>query len=159
MTLCTSQNVRGFRTQLLPCQTLVLSCLTFFVSKQCVAHHAYTFVSDMACINCAFTQGSISSYRRARDTAKPQFISEFSVKASRRNTDSWRDLPSRNLTASSSDHAELKRSVLLLCAVWRTQHILQSSTAHPFLKTWSRLRLEVHKAALLLSGLCCLSCA
>lgn len=70
---------------------------------------------------------SRSPRRRARDTAKPQFISEFSVKASRHSSDSWRDLPSRNLTASSSDRAELRRSVLLLCAVWRTQHTLQSS--------------------------------
>lgn len=48
--------------------------------------------------------------RRSRDASKPQFISEFSVKASKRDTGSWRTLPS----ASSSDRAETKRSVLSL---------------------------------------------
>ncbi|DBB12899.1 TPA: hypothetical protein ACH3X3_005657 [Trebouxia sp. C0006] len=56
---------------------------------------------------------SRSPRRRARDTAKPQFISEFSVKASRHSSDSWRDLPSRNLTAASSDRAELRRADIM----------------------------------------------
>ena len=53
--------------------------------------------------------------RRSRDASKPQFISEFSVKASKRDTDSWRSLPS----ASSSDRAEPKRSVLSLMPLGR----------------------------------------
>ena len=53
--------------------------------------------------------------RRSRDASKPQFISEFSVKASKRDTDSWRSLPS----ASSSDRAEPKRSVLSLSPLGR----------------------------------------
>lgn len=59
----------------------------------CMCEH--TYVSNTLCC------------RRSRDASKPQFISEFSVKASKRDIDSWRNLPS----ASSSDRPEPKRSV------------------------------------------------
>ncbi|KAL3137981.1 hypothetical protein ABBQ38_005221 [Trebouxia sp. C0009 RCD-2024] len=52
---------------------------------------------------------SRSPRRRSRDASKPQFISEFSVKASKRDADSWRSLPS----ASSSDRAETKRADIM----------------------------------------------
>lgn len=70
---------------------------------------------------------SRSPRRPGRGTPKPQFISEFSVKASRHSTESWRDLPSRN-PASSSDRAEPRRSVLTLCTHGRPHGILQGSS-------------------------------
>jgi len=58
LTLCTSQNVRNFHTHLLPVCLSILQyvMLDFFIYAQCVAHHAAAILTDMACINCAFTQ-------------------------------------------------------------------------------------------------------
>lgn len=79
-----------------------------------------------ACLtSCTFRESV--AYRPGRGTPKPQFISEFSVKASRHSTESWRDLPSRN-PASSSDRAEPRRSVLTLCTHGRPHGILQGSS-------------------------------
>ena len=79
-----------------------------------------------ACLTSCTFRKSVA-YRPGRDTPKPQFISEFSVKASRHSTESWRDLPSRN-PASSSDRAEPRRSVLTLCTHGRPHGILQGSS-------------------------------
>lgn len=84
---------------------------------------------DAVNIRCFLHNQVVVPCRRGRDTAKPQFISEFSVRASRQSTDSWRDLPSRDPNAASSDRTEPRRSVLSLCAIGRPCDVLQDSTA------------------------------
>ena len=83
------------------------------------------------------TRPALASCRREKDTAKPQFISEFSVKASRPSTNSGRDGSTRNAVASSSDRAEPRRFVLYLYALGRS-HRLPGTSAEIVRTNWDK---------------------